>query len=168
MRKDVLKELRKQFGIEVSRRCKKFVPVVGYRGSPGSDLFVWDSTDDLKRFVLLLPNPKPYRDSFMVELAWSGATFPEKAPLQSKQRLNAVVDGRIRLPQLWRENWSSALEPWWEAGDSLTVDNTERFYSAEETSRRMKAVGSLACDAAEKIAEYAIPFFERVADARRA
>ena len=71
MRKEVLKELRKRFAAEIRERCNTFVLVAGYRGLQGSDLFVWHFAVDLKFYILLLPNPKSYRDSFMIELTWS-------------------------------------------------------------------------------------------------
>lgn len=147
-------------------RCDRFVPVTEYKGLSAADLYMWHVTNDLRCFVLLLPNPKSHRDSFMIELAWSSSGFPENAPLQRSQRLDTVGDGRLRLPQLWREKWSSALEAWWEFGDSLTLNNSEQFYSDEETQRRVKAIPALAEDAVTKITEYALPLFQRISAAR--
>jgi hypothetical protein len=70
------------------------------------------------------------------------------------------------LPQLWRGKWGSALEPWWEFGNLLTLNNSEESYSDEETQRRVEAIPMLVEDAVRKITEYAIPLFQRIAAAR--
>ena len=165
MRKQVLRSLREVFRRELEGGGK-FFKISNGSESTGADAYVWHFSRDLNFFIYLLPNPKSYRDSFMVELAWSSGEFPKNAPLQHNQELHGVSDGRIRLPVLWREQWASALEPWWEIGSSLSAESSEEFYSAEETRRRLARVPESVTDALGKIREYALPFFERIASER--
>lgn len=166
MRKQVLRRLREEFKQKIEAGGK-FLHSADIGRTPGSDLYIWKCSSELNFFVYLLPNPKSYRDSFMVELGWSsGVLFPRNAPMQNTQRLDLCVDGRIRLPSLWREHWASALEPWWETGHSLAADMGEEFYSDEETLRRVAKVPELVADALAKIEKYGIPFFHRIASER--
>jgi hypothetical protein len=167
MRKQVLRVLRENFKRELESGGK-FLQAAENRGSAGSDLYMYKFSPDLNFFVYLLPNPKSYHDTFMVELGWSSeALFPSHAPLQNKQRLSLRSDGRIRLPSLWREHWTSAIEPWWECGCSLAADTGNEFYTEEETRRRVARVPALVADAMEKLRQYGVPFFERIAAERR-
>jgi hypothetical protein len=102
----------------------------------------------------------------MIELGWSGGDYPEQAPMQNKYRLDTQSDGRIRLPSFWREQWPSALEPWWELGYSLGFDNPDEFYSKEETLRRTAYAPKAVMDAVEKVEKYAVPFFKTIASER--
>src|SRR5262249_37091876 len=107
--------------------------------------------------------------TFILELGWSSASsFPKTLPLQKKQRLDLQSDGRIRLPSLWREDWPSAVEPWWQAGSSVNADTGEEFYTNEETERRVARVPELVKDAINRLQKYGIPFFEKIAAARQA
>ncbi len=169
MRKQVLRSLREGFDQQIRSRFSTFSRAGENEGAPGSDVYVWKFSDNLNFFVYMLPNPKAYHDTFMIELGWSNRqTFPKPAPLQNKERLDLRSDGRIRLPSLWREQWRSALEPWWEVGGSLTADSGEEFYAEEETLRRVAKVPELVEDAIGKLQKYGIPFFERVAAERHA
>jgi hypothetical protein len=166
MRKEVLRRLREEFKQKIEADGD-FLHATENGGAPGSDLYIWKFSPELTFFVYLLPNPKSYHDAFMVELGWtSGTQFPRQAPMQNKQRLDLRVDGRIRLPSLWREQWRSALEPWWETGHSLASDIGDEFYTEKETLRRVAAVPELVEDAIKKIEEYGIPFFQRIAAER--
>ena len=168
MRTQALKLLRQEFRRLLLNRCHMFRYDAAYRGSPGADLYLWQISSNLNCFIHLLPNPKSYRDSFMVELAWSGGEYPIQAPLQNMRKLNVLSDGRVRLPDLWREQWPSAVEPWWELGSSLTATNEGTFYTDEETARRVDAVPKGALDAVDKIEKYAIPLFHKIAAERAA
>jgi hypothetical protein len=167
MRKEVLRAVRENFRrtIESGGRFRRAED----RGDPGSDIYVWKFSDDLNCFVYLLPNPKSYKDAFMIELGWSsGPSFPATTRLQNKSRLDFQSDGRIRLPSLWREQWKSALEPWWELGRRLSMDFGDAFDSEEETLSRVARVPEAVADAINKLEEYGIPFFHRVAQERHA
>jgi hypothetical protein len=162
MRKQVLRLLREHFKRELESGGK-FLLATEKRGSADSDVYVWKLSEDLTFFVYLLPNPKSYRDTFMVELGWSkGPSFPRHEPLTNKQRLDVLHDGRIRLPSLWRDQWKSALEPWWEAGSSISASTREDFYAEEETVRRVAEVPRLVADAMDKLQEHGIPLFQRI------
>jgi hypothetical protein len=166
MRKQVLRLLRENFKRELESGGK-FLQSAEHRGSPGSDLYVWKFSQGLNFFVYLLPNPKSYHDAFMIELGWSsGVLFPSHAPLQNKQRLDLRSEGRVRLPSLWREQWTSAVEPWWEVGRSLAADTGEEFYTEEETARRVAKVPELVADAIEKLQTYGTPLFNKIAAER--
>lgn len=166
MRKQVLRRLREEFKRKIEA-SGKFLHSADNGGAAGSDLYIWKFSPELNFFVYLLPNPKSYRDTFMVELGWSSGTlFPRSAPMQNKQRLDLCADGRIRLPSLWREQWASALEPWWETGHSLAADTGGEFYAEEETKRRVAKVPELVADAIQKLQKYGMPLFERVAAER--
>lgn len=165
MRKQVLRHVRKEFKQKIEGRGR-FLQCAD-NGGPGSDLYIWKFSPELTFFIYLLPNPKSYRDAFMVELGWSSGThFPRHAPMQNKERLDLRADGRIRLPALWREQWRSTLEPWWETGHSLASDTGDEFYTEEETLRRVAKVPELVADAIVKIEEYGIPFFQKIASER--
>lgn len=167
MRKEVLRAVRENFRqkIESGGRFRRSED----RGDPGSDIYVWKFSDDLNCFVCLLPNPKSYKDTFMVELGWSNRpSFPATARLQIRSQLDFQSDGRIRLPSLWREQWNSALEPWWELGRGLSMDFGTVFDSEEETLRRVAKVPEAVADAIDKLEKYGIPFFHRVAEERHA
>jgi hypothetical protein len=167
MRKEVLRAVRESFRrkIESGGRFRHGDD----RGAPGSDIYVWKFSDDLNCFVYLLPSSKSYQDAFIVELGWSsGPSFPATARLQNKSRLDFQSDGRLRLPSLWREQWKSALEPWWELGRGLSVDLGNSFYSEEETLRRVAKVPEAVADAIDKLEKYGIPFLHRVAEERHA
>jgi hypothetical protein len=166
MRKQALKLVQQEFNRLLLNRCDMFVQEGTFKGSPGADLYVWRCSSDLNSYIHLLPNPKSYRDSFMVELRWSSGDYPVQASLQNKQRLNTQTDGRIRLPAFWREQWGSVFEPWWELGDPLTADNEQEFYSEEGTSQKVAAAPKAVMDAVNKIEKYAIPFFESIAPGR--
>ena len=102
----------------------------------------------------------------MIELGWSsGPSFPAMARLQNKSRLDFQSDGRIRLPSLWREQWKSALEPWWELGRGPSALG-DAFYSEEETLRRVARVPEAVADAIDKLEKYGIPFLCRVVDVK--
>ena len=166
MRKEVLRAIRESFRrkIESGGRFRHAAD----RGAPGSDIYVWKFADDLSCFVYLLPSSKSYRDEFIVELGWSsGPSFPATAKLQTRSRVDFQSDGRIRLPSLWREQWKSALEPWWELGRGPSVLG-DAFYSEEETLRRVTGVPEVVADAIDKLEKYGIPFLHRVAEERRA
>jgi hypothetical protein len=165
MRKQVLRSVREGFRRELVSDGK-FSKLMNSLESTGADVYVWRFSRDLSFFVYLLPNPKSYHDSFMVELAWSSGEFPKNAALQHDQELNCVSDGRIRLPVLWREQWASAVEPWWELGSPLSAESSEEFYSEEETRRRLARVPETVTDALAKIKQYALPFFERIVSER--
>lgn len=165
MRKQVLRSLREIFKHELESDGT-FSKISNGSESAGADVYVWHFSRDLNFFVYLLPNPKSYRDSFMVELAWSSSEFPKNAALQKNKELKSFSDGRIRLPVLWREQWASAVEPWWELGDSLSAESSEEFYSEEETRRRLARVPESVTNVLEKIKKYALPFFERIASER--
>ena len=165
MRKEVLRAVRESFRqkIESGGRFRRAED----RGSPGSDIYVWKFSNDLNCFVYLLPSSKSYQDEFMVELGWSsGPSFPATARLQNKHRLDFQSDGRIRLPGLWREQWKSALEPWWKLGRGLSVDLGDAFYSEEETLLRVAKVPEAVADVMDRLEKYGIPFFHRVAEER--
>jgi hypothetical protein len=165
MRKEVLRAVRSDFRRKIESGDK--FRHTGDRGSPGSDIYVWEFSDDLNCFVYLLPSPKSYQDAFIIELGWSsGLSFPAKARLQNKNRLDFHADGRIRLPSLWREQWKSALEPWWELGLGLSVELGDAFYSKEETLLRVARVPEAVTDAINKLDAYGIPFLHRVAEER--
>ncbi len=166
MRKEVLRSLRECFKRELEKGGK-FSKTPNSSGSAGADLYVWRFSRDLNFFVYLLPNPKSYRDSFMIEIAWSSGEFPRKDALQDSRGLNGLSDGRVRLPVLWRERWESAVEPWWKLGGSVSLGSTEEFYSEEETRRRLARVPERVADALEKINQYALPLFERIASERQ-
>ena len=159
MRKEILREVRKQFCQRLMTRVPEFRAQSGV--VPGMDLYKWEMTPKKSVFIALIPNSKPYHDSFMIEIAWSSGEFPETASLQHQNRISTGVSGRLRLPQLWRENWRGAIEPWWEAGESLTLQNSDRYHSDEETQRRIAMVPSIVDDAVSKIVRYAIPFFKQ-------
>lgn len=163
----MLRRLREEFKQKIEAGGK-FIQSADTGGTLGSDLYIWKFSPQLNFFVYLFPNPKSYRDAFMVELGWgSGHLFPRKVPMQNKQRLNLHVDGRLRLPSLWREQWKSILEPWWETGRSLAADTGDEFYSEEETLRRVAMVPELVADVIEKIEKYGTPFFQKIASERR-
>lgn len=163
MRKMVLRSLREEFKKQIKSRFSMFSPAELKQRAAGADLYVWKFSENLNFFVYLLPNPKSYHDTFMIELGWSGAgAYPVGAPLQNKQRLDLRSDGRIRLPSLWREQWRSGLEPWWAAGESLGADTGDEFYGEEETLRRVSRVPQLTADAVGKIEQYGIPFFQKI------
>ena len=99
MRNQVLRRLREEFKQKIEAGGK-FLHSVDNGDTPGSDLYIWKFSPELNFFVYLLPNPKSYHDTFMVELGWSSRRkFPRQAPMQNKQRLNLRADGRIRLPK---------------------------------------------------------------------
>jgi len=166
MRKELVRAVRETFR-QAIERGRRFT-YTKERGAAGSDIYVWRYSANLNFFLYLLPSPKSYHDRFMIELAWSnGTSFPERAPLQNKQRLDLESDGRIRLPSLWREQWKSALEPWWELGPSA-VNSGEAFDTEEEIGRRLARVPAVVSDVVEKLGEYGIPFFQRIAEERQA
>jgi hypothetical protein len=166
MRKEVLRAIRERFRrkIESDGRFRHAED----RGAAGSDIYVCKFSDDLNCFVYLLPSSKSYRDEFMVELGWSSSpSFPATARLQTKSHLDFQSDGRIRLPSLWREQWKSALQPWWELGPGPSVLG-DAFYSEEETLLRVARVPEAVADAIDKLEKYGIPFLHRVAEERQA
>ena len=164
MRKEAVRALRAEFrrSIETTGQFR----LTKEHGAPGSDIYVASLAPNIYGFVELVPNPKSYTDSFMIELAWgSKPEFPTRAPLQHKRQLNVGVDGRIRLPNLWREDWASALEPWWELGPGL-LELGDAFDSEEETRRRVANVPDAVADAVDRLRRYGMPFFQRVASER--
>lgn len=166
MRKEVLRAVRETFRRKIENGGR--FQHAEDRGAHGSDIYVWKLSDDLNCFVYLLPSPKSYQDAFVIELGWSGSpSFPATSRLQNKSRLDFQSDGRIRLPGLWREQWKSALEPWWELGRGPSVLG-DAFYSEEETLRRVARVPEAVADAIDKLEKYGIPFLHRVAEERHA
>lgn len=164
MRKEAVRALRAEF--------RRSIETVGQfrltkeHATPGSDIYAAPLAPNLYAFVELVRNSKSYKDSFMIELAWSSRPeCPTRAPLQHKRQLNLGVDGRIRLPSLWREEWASALEPWWELGPSL-VKTGDAFDSEEETRRRVAEVPRVVADAIDRLRRYGMPFFQRVVNER--
>ena len=166
MRKELIRAVRATFrqAIESGGRFE----YTKERGAAGSDIYIWRFSADLNFFLYLLPSLKSYHDRFIIELGWStGHAFPAKAALQNKQRLDLKSDGRIRLPSLWREKWKSAVEPWWKLGDSL-VESGDAFDSEDETRRRLAQVPEVVSEVVDKLGEYGMPFFQRIAEERRA
>lgn len=132
-----------------------------------SDVYVWAVTADVNAFVQLVPTSKATRDEFMIELAWGkDGVYPMRSELQNKQRLDVTIDARIRLPSLWREQWRSALEPWWQLGPSA-VRTGDEFYTDDEIDRRLARISALVEDVAVRLDAYGIPLFERVAASRQ-
>lgn len=168
MRKQVLRLLRVEFSHLLLGRFAMFRKDPVFKTSFGDDLYVWRFSSELSFFIYLLPNPRSYLDSFMVELGWSKRDYPMRAPLQHGSRPDTNSDGRIRLPNLWREEWASAREPWWEVGAPLMAsDDVDDFFSEQETLQRTKAVPKVVINAMDRIEKYAIPFFKSIAVARR-
>ena len=169
MRKELLKGVREELNKLLSARCGFFKRTTKYREAGRPDVYVWIAAPELTFFVYLLPNPKSYKDSFMIELGWSKGGPPPPdvwRNKESKDQLDRQWEGRIRLPNLWREQWRSALEPWWELGQSLGAEDPEQFYSEEETRRRSARIPAVVTDVVDSIERYAIPFFQRIARER--
>ena len=139
----------------------------------GSIIYSRTVASDLVLFIRVMPNPKAYRDSFMIELGWSGDPSAQCLSLRHQPRINASVDGCMRLPDLWREEWLSKLQPWWEIGPRLAATDPEVFFaeaersdSEEEVQRRVEMVPAVVADAVDRIERFGIPFLERVARER--
>jgi hypothetical protein len=166
MRKEVLKEVRQQFSDVLRTELDDFRNLPATDLSPGADLYVKKIAPDFSVFICLVPNNKAYRDSFMIELGWGRSEQLGEIRFSGKERIDPLEDGTIRLPLLWREKWASRLEPWWETGNSLSLDKTDEYYSAAETKRRLSRVPPLVHDAVQKIKEYGVPLFKAIAAAR--
>lgn len=166
MRKELVRALRQEFRRHIES-TGRFRHVNHSDGAPGSDIYVAPISPNLNGFVYLIPNQK-LRDEFMIELAWSGdAAFPSRARLQHSRALDPSVDGRIRLPNLWREEWPSALEPWWDLGTASVLEMGDAYYTEDETRRRLARVPEVVTDAIDRLNRYGAPFLERVARERR-
>lgn len=166
MRKELIRKTREHFKGLLTSELEGFSHASAASAAPGSDLYAKKIADDLALFIRLVPNPKPYRDSFMIELGWSRSKFPTGARVTDKWNIDPMQDAALRLPVLWREQWSSPLEPWWEIGAALSLETSQEHYSGAETERRLTLLPSLVKDAVEKVRQYAIPLFRTIAAAR--
>lgn len=168
MRKELLKGVREELNKLLPARCGFFKRSIRYREPGRPDVYVWNAAPELSFFVYLLPNPKSYKDSFMIELGWSKGGPPPLDVWRNKEKehLDPQWEGRIRMPKLWREQWRSALEPWWELGESLGAEDPEQFYSEAETQRRSARIPAVVTDVVNRIERYAVPFFQRIARER--
>lgn len=166
MRKDLLRETRRQFQSILKTELGDFRPLADAGLGPGTDLYVRRLASDLSVFISLVPNQKAYRDSFMIELGWGNSDRPKSVRFANKASINFQEDGTVRLPVLWREQWDSALEPWWEIGGSLSLGNLGEYYSEAEIQRRFSAIPGTVRDAVAKIRTYALPLFRTIATSR--
>lgn len=158
MRRELVRALRQRFRSDLESQTK-FVKIAADAYAPDSDVYRWTLSKNLNGFVRLVWSSKAYRDEFMIELAWSaGPSYPPPAPIEKQRGLDPRNDGRIRLPDLWRDRWSSALQLWWELGPRLGADTGDEFYADEETQRRVARVPEVVADAIQKLEEFGIPF----------
>jgi hypothetical protein len=121
MNAQLRKALIKRFSAGLTQELPQFVQAE-VPGAPGkrSIIYVWELKDDFCFFLELLPSPKTWEHSFIVELAWNtsreyprvamgkwmgGMKSPENSPY-----------GLFRLPVLYKDKWESKTEPWWWLG----------------------------------------------------
>jgi hypothetical protein len=150
MRKEARKAVYREFTKALSGLCPMFAHA-GEQDAFSDYIYHWRFCDDLTFFLCLHLSPKSYKDCFMVECAWTNGIAP---PVLCQwypelREPDFLKDGRFRLPQLWRNEWDSKVEPWWDVSGPFEQ-------KAKEESE----------DAVRKVHDYALPVFLKIAALR--
>ena len=174
MRSAIGKELRKQFGAELRTRLPAFKRAKGVSPA-GFPRWVFEAAPDLIFFIKLQALPR--HDEFVLEVGWTdGGPIEYRENYQSEVNTAARRWG-ARLSQFWFSGPGG--EPVWEVAPRPSQDEKDgwgrAFVRGERSSylppdppveEILPRVGPLVKDAVDKLEEYAIPVFRRVANER--
>lgn len=118
----MVSELRELVADRFRKELKNELPEFEHIDTPeiftsDSQVYVWSLKQRLSFFIRLILNPKPWEQSFMIEIGWNvEKRFPAN---QIGKWIGVEVPaptcaaGLFRLPMLYKEKWQSSLEPWW-------------------------------------------------------
>lgn len=191
MRKQLAKAVRKEFDICLRRKLPHFQPVkpkdVEFLGkmekeiSPGDRLYLWDFSEDLYFYLLLVIATPKMGDGFTIEGAWTrNRRFPSKLfPMHPRGVPKSDIlpdrpengDMRFRLGDLFTEPrsywWWVAPQPSFEEFNKWLLEGYfegEKLFGPPEMplEEAMKNVRPCVEDAVNHIVKYTVPYFEEI------
>lgn len=164
-------KLSKHVRRELMRLLAERAPQFRTRANPwkDSDLYVWPISDSLACFLFLFFWPG--KDCFNIELAWScQGEFPWN--LIGRTVNDEPVQGelRFRIADLWRDDLRN--DEWWRLsaepclGELAKSIATRSGIPVKQMKNETAALDRLIEDAVDKVCEYAVPYFDRIAKNR--
>ena len=170
MRRKIRKELIGQFRREFERRFPQFKRHTKKSDDP---IWAWALAFNLTFFVMLQPFDD--KDEFVVEIDWSeDGKFPIDAPTSRRVKVEAPC-WRVRLSGLWAagpvsDAWEvvpAETETEWGARQAALKRGDIKRYLREPTEAEvLPRVAPLVEDAVQKLIDFGLPLFRRVAEQR--
>ena len=163
MRSKLGKAVRARFAARLRGVLPQFREIKTAEIPPGSRLYCWERAPDLSFYLLLLVFPQ--WDEFTIEVAWSRkGQFPDRTMFCDPDE--EPQDGTLgfRLGRLWEVNKGV----WWQLTEYPSPAQLERSLLTGQdvmppVEEIMPNVIPMVDDAINRIVEYAVPYFTKVA-----
>ncbi|MGD9723618.1 MAG: hypothetical protein AB7O59_19955 [Pirellulales bacterium] len=165
MRSDYGKLLRREFEQELLAALPQFTRSNETQIPPGCRLYEWLMSKELTAYLLLVPSDSEH---FTIEVGWTrGGPFPFALFMPEVIQQGSF---RCRLSRMW----NPPSEYWWKVTSQrtvkdMTLEEIGRFDMdflnppPKMTDADREVLRAAVDDAIQKIQQYAIPYFEQVA-----
>ncbi len=158
MQSKLANAIRSRFALQMSQELPQFKRTSQYETPLGWVVYACSVGSDLTLFVILAISPK--EDRFTLEVAWSSDENLPQCSTTIPEDTRQVPGLCLRLSRLWQQY---GFDHWWGLGREITLEDMVNSVPEDSIETKLAQVQSQVDDAIQKLLEFGIPYFGRVA-----